>query len=706
VSAFISEIPPNTEVSYLKAAQAAQLAAAGDWAKAKPAIDLAIASEPKDGVQQDLAFLKGEVALAERDHATAIAAFTQTLASAPSARAHFGLARAHYMAHNYAKAKDSVEATLKLTPKHAGATTLRALLTWEMQRDDQAAMKDLTATLEPANRKNLGPSEISNALAAKGVISFARDRAGEARAAFDEAVRIDPRNVTALVGQGEVLYADGRYTEALTRFEEGMRKDPSSAQATIGVAKAKLALELLADAKTILTGARQRFPKEMGVALTLAKVEEQLGNRKVADELYSTAIDLADPSNPDAILAYAAMARFLASQGKTADAQAKLDQARAKLPDTAALQRAFGDVAVAQGQYDEAVAHYQAALQKTPNDLGTRFRLGVTYRKMKKLDEAAKVLDEVAAIDKEYPNLALERGLLFEQAGETQKALEQFNGAYQKAPNDPDLMLHVGAAYVAIGEVDKALPLLLKVKDQRPNSPVAHHYIGRAYLRQGGLEAAAAMRHLQRAVDLDPNQAEYHLYVAWAANESQPAQLGLARKHVDKALALDKLLADAYWQRGVVEVAEGQVNDAIKDLKKALELKPSRNEAHATLALAYGQKNDPASAMAEWQKAIAADDKQPAWRFQYGKLLADKNQNAEAAKHLAFAVDKGKSAQPRPGWIAPAAFEAGDALRKIGQKKEACEHYHLFMELAPPTSADRRDAIKGMNDLGCPWEGR
>lgn len=43
--------------------------------------------------------------------------------------------------------------------------------------------------------------------------------------AFDEAVKIDPHNVTALVGQGEVLYADGRYTEALTRFEEGVLKE-------------------------------------------------------------------------------------------------------------------------------------------------------------------------------------------------------------------------------------------------------------------------------------------------------------------------------------------------------------------------------------------------------------------------------------------------------------------------------------------------
>ncbi|MDF2692554.1 MAG: hypothetical protein K0S65_937, partial [Labilithrix sp.] len=356
--------------------------------------------------------------------------------------------------------------------------------------------------------------------------------------------------------------------------------------------------------------------------------------------------------------------------------------------------------------FAQALEHFQAALQKNPNDIGTRFRLGVTYRRMHHLDLAAKALDEVAAIDKEYPGLALERGILFEESGDVQKALEQFQSASQKFPNDVDLMLRVGAAYVTIGDVEKALPLLNKVKDQRPNSAEANHFVGRAYLKQGGLEAAAAMRYLQRAVALDPNKAEYHLYVAWAANEATPAQLGLARTHIEKALQLDKLLADAYWQRGVLLHKEGALNDAVKDLKRALELKPSRHEAHATLADVYEAKNDTAAAASEWQKAIAGDDKPAYWRWKYGKILADRNQNAEASKHLVYAVEQGKAAQPRPGWLAGAAFEAGEALRKTGQKKDACEHYALFMELAPTTSPDRRDAIKAQNELGCPSEGR
>ena len=695
---FISDIPADTSVPYLPSALAAQSAASGDLAAAKSA--LAAAKEPKDGIQYDLAILKGEIALAERDNPAALAAFTEAVKTAPNARSQFGLARVHYAMKSLAKAKAAADATLVTSPTHAGAHTLRAILTWELQRDHGAALKELGLVVDEKARKNEGAVEVASALAAKGWIMLALDRIGEARAAFDEAVKTDPRNVSALVGQGEVLYTDGRYTEALTRFDEAVLKDPAGLTPVIGAAKTKIALERLADAKAQLTAARARAPKDMGVALWLARAEESLGNKTVAEKLFLEAIDLADPTNPDAIQVYSALASFLASQGRTTEAQAKLDQARAKLPDTAALQRAFGDVAKTQGHYDEALGHYASALQKNPNDLGTRFRLGVTYRNLKRLEEAAKEFDTIVATDKDYPNIAVERGLLFEQSGDVPKALEQFTAAYEKTPKDVDLMLRVGAAYVSIGEVEKALPLLNKVKDQRPNSAEANHFIGRAYLKQGGLESAAAMRYLQRAVELDPNRAEYHLYVAWAANEATPAQLGLARTEVDKALSLDKLLADGYWQRGVVSLRESAVKDAMKDLKHALDLKPTRHEAHAALAECYAQGNDTASAMSEWAKAISGDDKVPLWRYKYGRILLDKGNAPEAARHLAFALDAGRKAQPRPGWLANCAFEAGEALRRSGQKAQAQEAYTLYFELAPSSDPDRRDATRGMRDVG------
>src|SRR5690348_15921568 len=145
-----------------------------------------------------------------------------------------------------------------------------------------------------------------------------------------------------------------------------------------------------------------------------------------------------------------------------------------------------------------------------------------------------------------------------------------FKGAMAKAPNDPDLQLRVGAAYVAIGQPEEGIPMLKKVLEQRTNSAEARHYYGRALLLQGALQQASAMRELKKADEVDPNRAEYHLYVRWAANDAIPADFGLARLEIEKALALDKLLADAYWQLGALDTKEGALVDAVKHLQRAL----------------------------------------------------------------------------------------------------------------------------------------
>jgi tetratricopeptide (TPR) repeat protein len=226
-------------------------------------------------------------------------------------------------------------------------------------------------------------------------------------------------------------------------------------------------------------------------------------------------------------------------------------------------------------------------------------------------------------------------------------------------------------------------------------------------LQQGGAQADA-LHYLQRAVEIDPNRAEFHVYLARAANDATPAQLELARDEVDHALALDKENADAYWQRGVIERVEGAIDDAMKDERRALELRPSRYEAHATLAECYEDKNDNASALAEWARAIAGDAGEtradgdvphPYWRYRYGKLLMEKGGHAAALAQLLPGVVAAEKMDLRPAWLAPLEFLTAEALRAAGRKADAVEHYRRFLEIAPPSSPDRADAKSALAAL-------
>jgi tetratricopeptide (TPR) repeat protein len=538
-------------------------------------------------------------------------------------------------------------------------------------------------------------------------VELDRGAASDAREAFAEAVKLNPSNVDALNGEGRLFLNEGRNAEALARFDTALKLAPGSPVTIANDAEAKIALERLEDAKQQLIAARDRFPKSIPVLLALAMVEEHLGNHDPAEADLRAAIANADPSTPDAVTAYVALSALQSARGRLSDARATLDEAKKKLPPSPALELAFGQVNELQGEFEGAIAHYRTALAKDPQNVGAHFHLAVALRRIRRFDEASGELDRVAAVDRDYPGLLLERGLLFEDAGDVEKAIDQFKNALAKAPDDPDLQLRVGAAYVVIGRPDDALPMLRKVLEKRPTSAEANHYIGRALKLKGGSLEADALHYLKRAVELDPNRAEFHVYLAWAANDATPAQLELARDEIDHALALDKVNADAYWQRGVLERMEGAVEDAVKDEKRALELRPSRYEAHATLAECYEDKNDDAAALAEWPRAIAGDapgasgepTSHPYWRYRYGKLLMEKGNKAAAMAQLLPAVAAGEKSEIRPGWLAPLEFLTAEGLRTSGHRADAIEHYKRFLEIAPVNSPDRYDAQKALDAL-------
>jgi tetratricopeptide (TPR) repeat protein len=713
----LTELDPKREVKYRDVALAAQAAEGGAVDPARAAVDAAARRDVGDPVQLSLALLRGNLELSAGDDAAALAAFKHALEfsngprapvpAAQDARVHFGLARAYDGLGDGANAKKEIDATLVASPQHPGALTLRARRK-SASVEPSVAMRDLTTVIEGSSRSLASPLELSQAYAAKAWIQLEHGAPSEARESFAQAVKLNQRNVEALNGEGRLLMNEGRYAEAMARFDTALGLEPNSPEAIANDAEAKIGLERLADAKQQLVAAREKFPKSLPVLLLLAKAEEHLGNKDAAEAVLRTALACVDPARSDALLPYVAMSELMSERGHLSEARDLLEEARKKLPPSATLERAFGDISELQGDYDAAVVHYKTALGRDPKDVASHFKLGVALRRMRRFDEAVAELDKVAAVDRDYPGLSLERGLLFEESGDVEKAIDQFKGALAKAPDDPDLQLRVGSAYVAIGRPEDALPMLKKALEQRPSSAEAHHYIGRALMLEGGSMLADALRNLKRAVELDPNKAEYHVYVAWAANDATPAQLELASDEVDKALALDKLNAEAYWLRGSVRRMEGQLDDAIKDEKHALELRPSRYEAHATLAECYDQKNDQAGATAEWTKAIAGDKDiatpegsipHPYWRYMYGKLLMDRGSSADALTVLIPAVKTAERMDPRPAWLIPLEFLSAEALRKAGRRPDAVEHYRRFLESAPVNSPDRADAQKALAQL-------
>ncbi len=409
----LSDIVATPDAKYINAALAAEDAASGQIDKARKSLDAASKRDAGDPIQRDIALVRGEVELQGHDAKAAKTAFDTALKLGATAPAHYGLARVANASRDWATVASECDATIAATPHHPGALLLRAMQRYTEKSDDTNALADLAEITDGPAKPLASNQEIAQAHANRGQIFLSSGRAGDARNAFEAALKLDNRNVDALVGQGTVLYQESRYTEALTRFDTALGARPDDETAIAYDAMTKVKLERLKDAKDQLVAARTtKFPKSTRITYALAMAEIALGNSADAEKDLRQAIDFANPKDPESVQPYIALATSLAAHNRDKDAQAVIDEAKQKLPDEAPVAVAFGEYDAAQGKYEDAVAHFRHALELSPTSLSTHFKLGVTYRHMRKTDLAAQEFDSVLSIDKDYPGLARDPGLL------------------------------------------------------------------------------------------------------------------------------------------------------------------------------------------------------------------------------------------------------------------------------------------------------
>jgi tetratricopeptide (TPR) repeat protein len=597
----------------------------------------------------------------------------------------FGLARAQLTAADTAGAQKNAEEVLKLSAEHAGARILLAQVIWDQRQEEQALALLKAVTDDGAVKSASGVNEQVEAFALLGRIHLSRSRVSLAEKAFEKARELDPQAVQALLGSGELFYRSGRFTEAKGRFEAALSADADSVRAAVGRAKTELALGNMKEAKDQLAALRAKKPNDALVALWLGRAEDTLGNKKAAETAYLDAIKVGG-SQPDAIEAYVVLANLLASVGRNDDATARLAEATKKFPDSPELNRARAEVATSAGRLDEAKAELELALAKD-KDVGTRFKLGQVLRRMRRFDEANQAFDAVAAVDKDYPGLTLERGLIFEASGDSAKALTMYEEALKKAPDDIDLKLRIGSTMVVAGQVKKAVEILREVVKKRA-TPESLHFLGRALLLEGA-NLTEAQRFLEDAVGKDPNRAEYWLYAGWVANET--GNPGRADDALRKSLELDKENGDAYWQRAVLHRKRGQCFDALEDVKRALEKKPSRFEAYATRAVCLSEQSRWPETIDAWNRAIAGNPSVAEWHYQLGRAMeATGNGGAAAAEFGKALALLGADGEKQTAWAAQAHRLVGESMQGSDPAK-AETHLRRYLELAPVSDTYRKD---------------
>ena len=151
-----------------------------------------------------------------------------------------------------------------------------------------------------------------------------------------------------------------------------------------------------------------------------------------------------------------------------------------------------------------------------------------------------------------------------------------------RIPDDVHTRLEGARRAMNEGRHEDARAALERVVSQYPELARAHHMLGMSHFYRGAPQAAA--RSLRRAIELKEDAAS-HLWAGLALEQLR--ELRGAQDHLRRASQLSPEPPFAFeldFARGRVYLAQGRADKAIKELKKALKLKPGH--PHASIALA------------------------------------------------------------------------------------------------------------------------
>jgi tetratricopeptide (TPR) repeat protein len=154
----------------------------------------------------------------------------------------------------------------------------------------------------------------------------------------------------------------------------------------------------------------------------------------------------------------------------------------------------------------------------------------------------------------------------------------------------------------------------------RPVKPEAYEYYLRGIHQEGPsrLNTLAAIGLLERAVEVDPDFAAAYAHLAescvwmvfYYAPEEQAKWEPRAYAAVDRALALDPDLAEAYVARGQLLWTPSNRfphEEAIRQFRRALALKPNSSNAHNWLAVVYTHVGLLEEGLGHARRALAID---------------------------------------------------------------------------------------------------
>jgi tetratricopeptide (TPR) repeat protein len=349
--------------------------------------------------------------------------------------------------------------------------------------------------------------------------------------------------------------------------------------------------------------------------------------------------------------------------------------------DDVRVQKLYAEAKSAQasGDLSEAAHRYEAIIRIAPR-LGAAYNnLGSIYLQQREFRKAAQVLQKGLEINRDMPSASALLGIALYEMGEYSAAKPRLEVALRANANDNNAEMYLANDLIHLGQFEKAAEHLQSLARRDPKNQEVWYLLGKVYMQLSQVSLA-------KLNEIDPNSYLVH-QVSGEVMESMN-NLDGALLEYKKAVELAPerhgthyRLGNAYWSLLMWEPAK-------KEFLAELVNDPQNCQAHWKLGdILLEQQAEPQSVLDEEDKALALCPESAEAHEDRGRALLKLERYEDAAKDLQKAAAADPS-EPRPHFL------LAQAYRALGRAQEAQAEMRTFSKLQEASQAAKANRAR------------
>ncbi len=449
---------------------------------------------------------------------------------------------------NYESAIATLEKAVALDPVNAGAYFYLGNAYKNTGKPRQA--------LEATQRAIVIYDDNANYFNQLGEIDLDLERESDAESAFEQAITLDRNFALAQLNLGSVALQLGEMEKAITHLNAAVevRGDSSEAHRLLGLAyfndgRFDQCVEQYREAVRIK-------PNDEQLRMNLAEALVWLKRWHDAEQVLKDAIQ----ANPHSQRAHYNLGELYRVQGRFGEALGEFQKAAAAGTDIGLdrIHAKAGIVYSNQLDFDNATRSFARALQINPNLVVARLGLAGLYARQSRYDEA----------------------------------LKEYSTILSSEPNRPDVYANLAQIYLRTSKYDRAIEAGRKALELNPRQRQAEYTVAQALIRVGLLDQGHTELTKFQHMEAEAEAEEHHVREELSLNQEalsavQEYQYDKAITLLRRAIAQDPGMGLPYARLGFVLMKTGDHEQAVTNLRKALELNFDLPQIHRYLAEEY-----------------------------------------------------------------------------------------------------------------------